>query len=299
MTDYKKRIAKKLSEITNLSEQKAYEALEYPKNPEMGDYSLPCFRLSKELRQSPVQIAQELQSKIGVVEGVSEVEAVSGFLNFRMDKAHAVQDTLDAVYARGERFGSVDIGHGGMVVSDYSSVNIAKPFHIGHIRSTMIGESLKRIYSFLGYRTFGINYLGDYGTQFGKLIVAIKRWGDEDVIKKDPVPELLNLYVKFHDEAEKDESLNDEARAYFVKLEQKDEEAEKIWKFCVDASMIEFSRVYSKLGVTFDSFDGERFFSDKMAPVVDELREKDLLEKSQGAEIVNLEDCGMIPAIIT
>ncbi len=300
MTDYKKLIAKEISKITDFDEQTAYEGIEYPKNAEMGDYSFPCFRLSKTMRKSPVAIAEELSEKIGDIQGVSSVEAVSGFLNFKLDRETVAKDTLQAVYEEGAKFGSVDIGHGGMVVIDYSSVNIAKPFHIGHIRSTMIGESLKRIYSFLGYGTYGINYLGDYGTQFGKLIVAIKRWGDQEQIKKDPVPELLKLYVKFHEEAEKDEALNEEARGWFVKLENKDEEAEAMWKFCVDASMIEFSRIYEKLGVTFDSYNGERFFSDMMGPVVDDLRKMDLLKESQGAEVVDLEDYGIeVPAIIT
>lgn len=299
MTDFKWNIAKAVAEAAGMDVKEAYEGIEYPKNPEMGDYSFPCFRLSKTLRKAPPMVAAEIQSKLGEIEGVSRVQPVSGFLNFYLSDSVVAEDTIASIVREGADFGREDIGKGGTVVLDYSAVNIAKPFHIGHLRSTMIGESLKRIFQFLGYGTFGINYLGDYGTQFGKLIVAINRWGDREKIKNDPVPELLALYVRFHAEAEKDDSLNDEARQTFVKLENKDPEVEKMWKFCVDTSMMEFSRVYEKLGVTFDSYNGERFFSDLMKPVVDDLRKMNLLEKSEGAEVVNLDDVGLIPALIT
>lgn len=302
MTDYKQLIAQAIASAVHIDgkidEKTIYEGIEYPKNPEMGDYAFPCFRLAKEWKKPPVVIAKELEGNLGNIRGVSKVQAVSGFLNFYLSDEELARDTVDAVLTEGKNFGRENLGNGRTVVIDYSAVNIAKPFHIGHLRSTMIGESLKRIFQFLGYGTFGINYLGDYGTQFGKLIVAINRWGDPEQIKRNPVPELLRLYVKFHEEAKHDENLNEEARQTFVRLENKDPEVEKMWQFCVDASMIEFSRVYEKLGVTFDSYNGERFFSDLMKPVVDDLRRMNLLETSEGAEVVNLEDVGLIPALI-
>lgn len=298
MTDYKQKIAAAISANVDMSETDVYECIEYPKNPEMGDYSFPCFRLSKIMKKAPVLIAKDLADKVGHVDGFSKVEAASGFLNFYLDDARVAKEVVGAVLTEKGEYARENVGGGGMAVLEYSSVNIAKPFHIGHLRSTMIGESLKRIHAFMGYKTYSINYLGDYGTQFGKLIVAIDRWGDKAQIEKDPVPELLKLYVKFHEEADKDESLNEEARRTFARLENKDPEVEKMWKFCVDTSMIEFSRVYEKLGVTFDSYNGERFFSDYMQPVIDELREMNLLENSEGAAVVNLDDVGLIPALI-
>lgn len=299
MTDYKKCIAQAIAAAAKIDIKDAYEGIEYPKNPEMGDYAFPCFRLAKTLKKSPILIANELEGVLGEIEGVSKIQAVSGFLNFYLSDKVLAGDTIRSVMQEGKEFGRENLGGGRTVVLDYSAVNIAKPFHIGHLRSTMIGEALKRIHRFLGYGTYGINYLGDYGTQFGKLIVAIDKWGDREQIKQNPVPELLRLYVKFHEEAEKDDGLNDLARQTFVRLENKDPEVEKMWQFCVDASMIEFSRVYEKLGVTFDSYNGERFFSDMMKPVVDELRRQGLLEFSEGAEVVNLDDVGLIPALIT
>ncbi len=298
MTDYKQKIAAAVSANVDMCSADVYECIEYPKNPEMGDYSFPCFRLSKTLRKAPALIAKDLCEKLGKVEGFSKIEAAGGFLNFYLDDALVAGEVIKEVLFKKSEYARSNIGGGGTVVLEYSSVNIAKPFHIGHLRSTMIGESLKRIHRFFGYNTFSINYLGDYGTQFGKLIVAINRWGDKAAIEQNPVPELLKLYVRFHEEAEKDDSLNDEARQTFVRLENKDQEVEAQWKFCVDASMIEFSRIYKKLGIDFDSYNGERFFSDYMQPVVDELRTMNLLETSEGAEIVNLDDVGLIPAIV-
>lgn len=299
MTDYKMQIAKMIAVAADISEEEAFTGIEFPKNPEMGDYSFPCFRFAKVMRKAPPVVAAELAEKMKPEGGIAEIAAVAGFLNFKLDPKKVAADTISSVLNQGGEFGRKNVGNGEMVVIDYSSVNIAKPFHVGHLRSTMIGESLKRMFAFMGYETFGVNHLGDYGTQFGKLIVAIKTWGDMKQIEENPVPELLKLYTKFHREAENDESLNDQAREWFAKLENGDPEAKEMWTFCVETSMIEFNRVYGKLGVTFDSFNGESFYSDKLEAVLAELREKNLVQKSQGAEVVNLDDIGLNPALVT
>ncbi len=298
--DYKLEIAKLLDEkIETMTYDEIVSLVEYPKNTSMGDFAFPCFKLAKAYRKAPVQIADELKAQIGEHELFKSVDSVAGFLNFTLNQEHFIKTVMSDVLNAGEKYGMSDIGKNKKVIVEYSSVNIAKPFHMGHIRSTMIGESLHRIYKHLGYNTVAINHLGDYGTQFGKLIVGYKLWGSKEVVEADPINELLKLYVRFHNEAEEKPELNDEARAWFTKLENEDEEAVELWTLFKDMSLKVFNRVYGLLGVTFDSYAGESFYSDKMPAILQELREKHIVEKSEGAEIVNLEAYGMPPALIT
>ena len=300
MIDYKELISTMLSKhIDILTKEEIYALVEYPKNPSMGDYAFPCFKLSKAFKKAPVAIAEELVSNLEVIPEIESIIPIAGFINFKVSGQHVAKSVLDKVLTEGDAYGTSKLGEGKKVIVEYSSVNIAKPFHMGHIRSTMIGEALHRIYKALGYDTVAINHLGDYGTQFGKLIVAYKKWGSKEAVEADPIPELLKLYVRFHDEAESDDSLNDEARAWFTKLENGDKEAFDLWTLFKEMSLVSFNRVYSKLGVTFDSYAGESFYSDKMGAILDELRDKKIVEKSEGAEIVNLEAYGMPPALIT
>ncbi len=300
MINYKEEIAKRIFEKTEeMTYDEILSLVEHPKNTEMGDFAFPCFKLAKLFKKAPNAIAETLASEISDSNLFSKVEAASGFLNFTVNASEFAKNIVEEVLNKKAEYGKSNIGLGKKTIIEYSSVNIAKPFHMGHIRSTMIGESLHRIYKFLGYDTVAINHLGDYGTQFGKLIVAYKLWGDKAVIESDPIPELLKIYVRFHEAAETNPALEDEARAWFTKLENGDEEAVALWTLFKDMSLKVFNRVYEKLGVTFDSYAGESFYSDKMPAVVSELREKGIVEKSEGAEIVNLEPYGLTPALIT
>ena len=271
--------------------------LAVPPDREMGDYAFPVFRLAKALRMAPPMIAKSLCEAWNHPE-VARVEPVNGYMNFFLNRVNFAKETLDAVLEKGEAFGSSDMGNGKTVCLDYSSINIAKRFHIGHLSTTMIGHSLKRIHDFLGYKTVGINHLGDWGTQFGKMIYAYKTWGKKEDVERDGVAELVRLYVKFHEEAEKDPSLDDLGRYWFKKIEDKDEEAIAIWSWFKEITLRDTARVYAKLGVEFDSYNGEAFYNDKMDVVIDELREKNLLTISEGASVVDLEEDKMPPCII-
>lgn len=284
--------------IESLKLEDIYEMLEYPPNPDMGDVALPCFKLSRIFRKSPAKIAEELADSINLPDSIEKVQAVSGYLNFFLNKAIFVKETLSSVINQGDKFGSQNIGKGKNIVIDYSAPNIAKPFHIGHLPSTVIGNSLYKIFKFMGYNCIGINHLGDWGTQFGKLIVAYKKWGNKEEVEKGQIKELMSLYVKFHEEAEKKPELNDEARSWFTKMEKGDSEALSLWQWFKDISLKEFKRVYDLLGIKFDSYAGESFYEDKMQPVIEELKEKGLLTESEGALIVDLEEYGMPPCII-
>ncbi len=300
MINYKEEIAKLLDEkIETMGYDEILNLVEHPKNTEMGDYAFPCFKLAKAFRKSPNVIAEELALLVQNDALFDRVVAVSGFLNFTVNAVSFAQNIIEEILDKKEHYGTSELGKGKKTIIEYSSVNIAKPFHMGHIRSTMIGESLHRIYKFLGYDTVAINHLGDYGTQFGKLIVAYKLWGNKEAIEADPIPELLKIYVRFHQAAEENPALEDEARNWFTKLENGDEEAFELWTLFKDMSLKVFNRVYEKLGVTFDSYAGESFYSDKMPEIVKLLRDKHLVEKSEGAEIVNLEPYGLTPALIT
>ncbi len=271
--------------------------LAVPPDREMGDYAFPVFRLAKALRMAPPMIAKSLCEAWNHPE-VARVEPVNGYMNFFLNRVNFAKETLDAVLEQGVRFGSSDMGNGKTVCLDYSSINIAKRFGVGHLSTTMIGHSLKRIHDFLGYKTVGINHLGDWGTQFGKMIYAYKTWGSKEEVEEKGITEMMRLYVKFHEEAEKDPSLEDEGRAWFKKIEDGDEEARAIWNWFKDITLKDAARVYELLGVEFDSYAGESFYMDKMDVVIDELREKNLLTISQGASVVDLEEDKMPPCII-
>lgn len=301
--DYKKYIAEKLK-VEGVTSEELYEMLALPPNTEMGDYALPCFKLAKQLRKSPVTIAEELKnsitSDITIVSDkvLSEVSALNGYLNFKINKDGFVRATLDKILSEKEKFGSSDEGNGKTICIDYSSINIAKPFHIGHLSTTVLGGALYRIFNFLGYKAIGINHLGDYGTQFGKLISAYKRWGDKETIEKGGIRALNELYVRFHQEAETHPEYDDEARAYFKKIEQGDEECLALFHWFKELTLKDVQKIYDMLDIHFDSYAGESFYSDKMQPVVDELREKNLLIESRGAQVVDLDAYDMSPCII-
>ncbi len=296
--DFKEHIIDKLQKLTGLELEAIEKAVETPPDEKLGDLAFPCFPLAKVMRKAPPIIAQELREQLSSDEYIERVDAVGGYLNFFYNKAMFISDTVTAARKASEDWGKSEMGNGKTVLVEYSSPNIAKPFHIGHLFSTAVGNSLARIYKFLGYDVQSLNHLGDWGTQFGKLISAYKRWGDAKLIEKDPINELLKIYVKFHEEAEKDSSLEDEAREYFKKLEDGDAETTELWKYFKDQSLVEFKRVYDMLGVSFDSYNGEAFYSDKMDEVVDMLRDADILTESEGAQVVDLSDMNMPPCII-
>ena len=295
--DYKKYIAEKL-DIEGLTTEEIASLIEVPPTADVGDLALPCFRFAKILRKSPVIIAKELAGSYPCDGIVRYAEAVNGYLNFRLDKAAFCKETLSAILAAGENYGAGDVGKGKTVCIDYSSINIAKPFHIGHLSTTVIGAALYRIFGFLGYKTVGINHLGDYGTQFGKLIYAYKKWGDRSIIEQKGLKEITRLYVKYHEEAESDPSMDDQAREYFKRIETGDKECNELFEYFKKITLEEISKIYSLLKVNFDSYAGESFYNDKMAPVVERLKEKGLLKESDGAMIVDLDDYGMPPCII-
>lgn len=295
--DFKAHIAARVK-AGELTQEEIYNMIALPPNTEMGDFALPCFRLAKTMRKSPAIIAQEIAESYPKDDIVSDVSALNGYVNFKIDRVFWTKQTLERILSEGDRYGSSDEGKGKTVCIDYSSVNIAKPFHIGHLSTTVLGSSLYKLHKFLGYTPVGINHLGDYGTQFGKLISAYKRWGKKEDVEKGGLRALNALYVRFHEEAEKDPSLNDEARSFFKKIEDKDEESVALFNWFKELTLKDVGRIYELLDVHFDSWAGESFYNDKMQPVVDELREKGLLKESEGAQIVDLEAYGMPPCII-
>ena len=295
--DYKKKIANLLSKEVDLDVEKLEKLIEIPPRAEMGDYAFPCFQLAKVMRKAPNVISAELKEKLDK-DGFEKIENLGPYVNFFVDKGVFAKETVDKILNERENYGSSNIGEGKTVCVEYSSPNIAKPFHVGHLFTTAIGHSLYRMFKKEGYNTVGINHLGDWGTQFGKLISAYHRWVDEEALEENPIKELLRIYVEFHKEAEKDPSLEDEGRAYFKALENGDEEAHKLWKRFRDLSLKEFERVYDILGVKFDSYNGEAFYNDKMDSVVQELKDKNLLVESNGAQVVMLDDYNMPPCIV-
>ncbi|MBQ8685261.1 MAG: arginine--tRNA ligase [Clostridia bacterium] len=297
MMDYKKYIAEKIK-VEGVGTDEIYELIALPPNTEMGDYALPCFKLAKILRKSPVMIAEELKNALAPDEIVSEISAVNGYLNFKINKNGFVRATLDKILSEKDRFGAGEEGKGKTICIDYSSINIAKPFHIGHLSTTVLGGALYRIFNYLGYKTVGINHLGDYGTQFGKLISAYKRWGDKETVEKGGIRALNELYVRFHQEAEDHPEYDDEARAYFKRIETGDEECLELFKWFKALTLKDVQKIYDMLDIHFDSYAGESFYSDKMQPIVDELIQKGLLTESRGAQVVDLEEYGMPPCII-
>ena len=300
MQDFKIEVAQALkSKIEDLTLEEIVELIEIPPNSDMGDYAFPCFKLAKVFRKAPNMIASDLVENIAVEGAISKVEPAGGYVNFFVNKSQLAKTVINDVLTKGKKYGHSDLGKDKTVVIDFSSPNIAKPFHIGHIRTTVIGNALYKIYDSQGYETVRVNHLGDYGTQFGKLIVAFKLWGSKEAVEANPIPELLKLYIQFHDEAEKHPEMEDEARAWFTKLENGDKEAKELWQWFRDESLKEFARVYDLLDIEFDSYNGESFYSDKMDRVIDIIKDKGLLEESQGTNIVDLEAYNMPPALIT
>lgn len=282
--------------IKELDRETVSRILEIPPQEDMGDFAFPCFQLAKIFRKAPNIIAQEVAEKIKKTDFVSKTAAMGPYVNFFIDRTMFVSEMLKQVSV--DNYGSSEIGCGKTICIDYSSPNVAKNFHVGHLRTTLIGNAIYRIYKKLGYRVERINHLGDWGTQFGKLIVAYKKWGSKEAVEQNGISELMKIYVKFHEEAEKDNTLNDEARAWFVKMEQGDEEALSIWEWFKDISLIEYKRIYELLDVDFDSYAGESFYRDKTSAVVDELKKKGMLKESEGAFIVDLEKYDMTPCLI-
>lgn len=300
MIDFKKEAAISIASLVPSLEMKEIEQLiELPPNYNMGDYAFPCFRLAKELKKAPNLIAEELVGRIDSGDIFQEIKNTGPYINFFVNRKKLTETVINEVLEREEEFGSRDVGEGKKVLVEFSSPNIAKPFHIGHIRSTVIGNSIYNIFKFLGFDTLALNHLGDYGTQFGMLIAAFRKWGDKEEVEKDPINEFLKLYVRFNKEAEENEALREEARYWFRELEEgENEEALELWQWVRDVSLREFNIVYDMLNIKFDSYAGESFYSDKMAEVIDDLEEKGLLEESRGAMIVDLEDHDMPPGLI-
>ena len=298
MTDFKEIIAKQLEKMDlGLSLEEIYKLIEIPPQDNMGDYSFPCFSLAKTLRKNPALIAEDLAKGFDL-DGFEKIENLNAYLNFYVDRKVFEEEILKEILEKKERYGSSDKGSGKNIVIDFSSVNIAKPFHIGHIRSTVIGDALRNIHKFLGYNTIASNYIGDYGTQFGTMIAAYKLWGDEEKLKENPIKELLALYVRYNNEAADDEKMMDDARSEFMNLENGEEEATRLWKHFKEISFNEFDRVYKMLDIDFDNYNGESYHSEFIPAVLEELKEKNLLVESDGAYIVDLSEFDLPPAII-
>ena len=299
MIDFKKEIAEIIAKnLEGLTEDEIKSMIEIPQDQSMGDYAFPCFRLAKTMRKAPNLIAAELAEKLQGEKIFSEVSPVNAYVNMFVSREEMMKSTVSEVLEEKENFGRSDIGGNKKVIVEFSSPNIAKPFHIGHIRSTVIGNSLSKIYDALGYDVFKINHLGDYGTQFGKMICAYRRWGNREDVINSPIKTLLGYYTKFHVEVEEHPELEDEARAIFTKLEQGSKEEVELWQWFREESLKEFQRVYDMLGIEFDSYNGESFYSDKMPRFEKELSDKGLLQESKGAQVVDLEEYKLGTALI-
>ena len=299
MIDFKKEIAEIIAKnLEGLTEDEIKSMIEIPQDQSMGDYAFPCFRLAKTMRKAPNLIAAELAEKLQGEQLFSEVSPVNAYVNMFVSREEMMKSTVSEVLEEKENFGRSDIGGNKKVIVEFSSPNIAKPFHIGHIRSTVIGNSLSKIYDALGYDVFKINHLGDYGTQFGKMICAYRRWGNREDVINSPIKTLLSYYTKFHVEVEEHPELEDEARAIFTKLEQGSKEEVELWQWFREESLKEFQRVYDMLGIEFDSYNGESFYSDKMPRFENELSDKGLLKESNGAQVVDLEEYKLGTALI-
>ena len=313
MQTIKLRIAEKIASAVlainaeaQLNAQDVAAMLEYPPDSNMGDLAFPCFKLSKALRRSPVQIAATLCEALSADEVIGKIEAVNGYLNIKIADSYLGNTVVPEILAKGARYGAQTFGEGKKVVLDYSSPNVAKPFHIGHLGTTVIGHSLRKLHEFAGYECFGINYLGDWGTQFGKLIVAYRKWGSREAVIEGGIDKLVELYVRVNNAIKgdpengipADNTLADEARAEFHKLEMGDEENLELWKWFVEISLAEYERTYRQLGISFDSYLGESFYTDKMPAQVQKLRDMGLLKIDDGASIVDLSDYNMPPCLI-
>lgn len=291
MIDYKEKIAKKIGEIIDIKMEEIKTFIEIPPNDEMGDYSFPCFKLAKELKKSPMAIAEEISENIELDKNLFEkMEVTGGYLNFFTNKITFVKEALQEIDSKKEEYGKSDIGKEKNIIVEYSSPNIAKPFHIGHLRNTVIGAALYNMYKFLGYNVTGINHLGDYGTQFGKMIEGYKRWGEEYDLSQNPIEKLTQIYIRINELCKENEEVLEECRSNFKKLEDGEEDCTKIWKVFKELSLKEFYRIYDLLGVKFDSLNGEAFYSDKMQEVENILEKTGKLVESEGAKIVDLEE---------
>ncbi len=295
--NYKNEIAKKISAITNVNVNDLEGYIETPPNPEMGDFAFPCFKLAKELKKAPPAIAAELKEQLTTDEVIERIDVAGGYLNFFISKEGLVKNVIDEVLAKGDRYGSSDLGAGKNIVIDYSSPNIAKPFHIGHLRTTVIGGALYKMYKFLGYNVIGINHLGDWGMGISKTIAGYEMWKDEYSFDENAILSILAIYVRFNKLEKEDPTMTDKARDVLIRLENKDEETTKLWKWIIDVSLENYNKVYDLLGSEFDSFNGEAFYNDKMDRVVDELNARGLLKDSEGAKVVEMPD-EMPPCII-
>ena len=294
--NYIEQLAKKLEKKIGIPAEDIAGMLEVPADETMGDFALPCFKLAKTLKKAPPMIAADIAENLVLPEGFKEFKVIGAYLNFFIDPVNFIQNVISESALTG--YGGSDEGQGKNICIDYSSINIAKPFHIGHIMSTAIGNALYRIYSYRGYTAIGINHLGDWGTQFGKLCYAYEAWGSKEDVATRSIDALLELYVKFHDEADKDDTLNDAARDWFKRIEDGDEYAVSLLDWFTNITLKRVEKVYDMLGVKFDYYTGERFYNDKMTPIVDELEDKGLLTESQGARVVNLDEYNMPPCII-
>ncbi len=302
MKNFKQIIAKQIQKATNIEEKELETYIEIPKDTNNGDYAFPCFRLAKELKKAPQIIAKEIKEKIeNDIEQSKEIEKVEiagGYLNFYIDKKSLTEEVLNEIDSHNE-YGKSNLGSGKNILIEYSSPNIAKPFHIGHLRTTLIGNSLYKVYKYLGYNVTGINHLGDYGTQFGKMIETYKMWGNEYNLEEDPINKMMDMYVRINNLCKEDEEVLNRCRENFKQLEEGDEYCVNLWNKIKDLSMIEFNKIYDILGVKFDSYKGEAFYADKKDEVIKILEEKGKLTESKGAKIVDLEDVGInTPCII-
>ena len=298
MVNFKELIAEKIAAAAEMEKEEILGYIEIPPNDEMGDYAFPCFKLAKVLRKAPNMIAEDLKNKIETDENIVKIEIVGGYLNFYINKLVLAENILKEVDIKKDDFGKTEYGKDKNVIVEYSSPNIAKPFHIGHLRNTVIGSSLYNIYKFLGFNTIGINHLGDYGTQFGKMIEGYKRWGNEYDLETNPIDQCMDIYVRINNLCKEDESVLDACRENFKKIEDGDPESVALWNKFKDLSLKEFEKIYGLLNVKFDSYNGEAFYSDKMDEVVDKLEKSGVLVDSEGARIVDLEDKGLGVCII-
>ena len=299
MIDYNELIAEKITNAINLDKNEIKQYIEIPPQSDMGDFAFPCFKLAKTLRKSPVQIADDIKEKISEDEYIKKIETKSGYLNFYINNTKLVEEVLKEINNHENDFGKSNEGTGKTVLIDYSSPNIAKPFHIGHLRTTLIGSALYKIYKYLGYNTIGINHLGDYGTQFGKMIEAYKMWGSEYDLSEDAINKMVDMYVRINNLCKEDEAVLERCRENFKLLEEGDKYCTELWEHFKELSLKEFDKIYDILGVKFDSLNGEAFYSDKTDEVVEILKEKGKLIESEGAEIVDLTDEGIeTPCII-
>jgi arginyl-tRNA synthetase len=295
--DYKKKVAEVIKSKVDIELEAIEKLIEIPPQAEMGDYAFPCFQLAKIFRRDPNIIAKELKDKINQ-DSFKKVENLGAYINFFIDKSGLIKNTLEKILSEGDNYGSSNIGEGKTICIEYSSPNIGKTFHVGDLFSTLIGNSLYQLFTKEGYKVQRLNHLGDWGSKFGKLISAYKRWGNEEALERDSISELLRVYVKFHEEAQKDSLLEDEGRAYFKRLKEKDEEAEDLWMKFRDLSLREFEKIYDIFNIKFDSYLGEAFYDDKIEELFNELRERDILSESNGAQVVMLDKYNMPPCIL-